>query len=53
MTAYEVADLAATLGKARGVGVEVLDGPYVAGDRDIAIVRFPGGYIAAVQAIRH
>jgi len=50
LTGYEVANLAETLAKARAAGVEVLTGPYVAGDREAAMVRFPGGYIAEVHA---
>ncbi|WP_019832882.1 hypothetical protein [Sphingomonas sp. PR090111-T3T-6A] len=49
MTGYEVADLAATLDKARAAGVEALVPAYDAGDRKAAILRFPGGYIAEVH----
>ena len=50
MTGYEVADLAATLDKAKAAGVETLVPPYSTGDRQAAILRFPGGYIAEVHA---
>lgn len=49
MTGYEVPDLAATLAKATGAGVEVLVAPQVVDGRKTAIVRFPGGYIAEVH----
>jgi hypothetical protein len=50
MTGYEVADLAATLDKAKAAGVETLVQPYSVGDRQAAILRFPGGYVAEVHA---
>jgi predicted enzyme related to lactoylglutathione lyase len=49
---YAVADLKQTLAKAAAAGAEVVSGPYLAGDRDAALVRFPGGYIAEIHA-RH
>jgi predicted enzyme related to lactoylglutathione lyase len=52
ITGYEVTELGATLAKAKAAGVEVLTGPYSTGDRDAAIVRFPGGYIAEIHAPR-
>jgi hypothetical protein len=52
LTGYEVASLPETLAKAEAAGVEVLTGPYTAGDRDAAMVRFPGGYIAEIHATR-
>lgn len=48
-TGYEVQDLAATLGRAREAGAEVLVGPYAVGGRRAAMLRFPGGYIAEVH----
>ncbi len=51
MTGYEVADLVATLGKAKTAGVEVLVPTYDAGGRQAAILRFPGGYIAEVHQV--
>ena len=50
MTGYEVADLDATLAKAKAAGATVLTGPYSAGDRTAAMIQFPGGYIAEVHA---
>ncbi|WP_158816492.1 glyoxalase [Methylocapsa sp. S129] len=52
LTGYEVGNLAATLAKAKAAGVDLLAGPYSSEDRDAAIVRFPGGYIAEVHARR-
>ncbi|MFB0873035.1 MULTISPECIES: glyoxalase [unclassified Sphingobium] len=50
MTGYEVSDLPATLAKATAAGVETLVPAHVEGDRQSAIVRFPGGYIAEMHA---
>ncbi|WP_128927621.1 glyoxalase [Bradyrhizobium guangxiense] len=50
-TGYEVADLAATLGKAKDAGATVLVEPYTSGDRSAAIVMFPGGYVAEIHAV--
>jgi hypothetical protein len=50
MTGYEVADLAATLDKAKTAGAAILVEPYTAGTRQAAIVQFPGGYIAEIHA---
>jgi predicted enzyme related to lactoylglutathione lyase len=50
MTGYEVADLDATLDKAKAAGVEVLVQPYPSERRRSAMVRFPGGYIAEIHA---
>jgi predicted enzyme related to lactoylglutathione lyase len=49
-TGYEVADLAATLAKAKAAGVEILIPPYTADQRNAAFVQFPGGYIAEVHS---
>lgn len=49
-TGYEVADLAATLGKARDTGATVLVEPYSSDARTAAVVMFPGGYIAEIHA---
>jgi hypothetical protein len=49
-TGYEVADLAATLAKAKAAGVQVLVPPYTAGQRTAAMVQFPGGYIAEIHS---
>lgn len=50
VTGYEVADLSETLAKAKAAGVTVVDGPYTSSGRNIAILQFPGGYIAEVHA---
>jgi predicted enzyme related to lactoylglutathione lyase len=51
ITGYEVANLAATLGKAKAAGVSVLAGPITADNRNSAVVEFPGGYIAEIHSI--
>jgi len=50
MSGYEVADLAATLAKATASGAKLLVEPYEADGRRIAMVSFPGGYIAEIHA---
>ncbi|HEY2660517.1 MAG TPA: hypothetical protein VGI79_12410 [Caulobacteraceae bacterium] len=50
LTGYEVADLTATLDKAKAAGVTVLVEPYMASERQAAVVQFPGGYIAEIHA---
>ena len=50
ITGYEVANLAATLGKAKAAGVSVLAGPITADNRNSAVVEFPGGYIAEIHS---
>ncbi len=50
MTGYEVANLPETIAKAQAAGVAVLVEPYVAEHREVAILQFPGGYIAEVHA---
>jgi hypothetical protein len=52
-TGYEVADLDATLGKAKSAGATVLVEPYTAGARRAAVVQFPGGYVAELHAALH
>jgi hypothetical protein len=52
LTGYEVSDLAQTLIKAKASGAEVVVAPFSAGDRDAAMVQFPGGYIAEIHALR-
>jgi len=49
-TGYEVADLNATLEKAKAAGVEVLVPPYKTNERDAVLVQFPGGYIAEIHS---
>jgi hypothetical protein len=51
ITGYEVADLSDTLSKAKAAGVTVLVAPYKAADRNAAMVRFPGGYIAEIHSV--
>ena len=53
VTGYEVADLPATVGKAESAGAAVLVKPYMAGDREAAILQFPGGYIAEIHSASH
>ena len=50
MTGYEVTNLADTLSKAKAAGVDLLVAPYKTGERDAAIVQFPGGYIAEIHS---
>jgi predicted enzyme related to lactoylglutathione lyase len=52
LTGYEVANLGETLKKARAAGATVLVEPYSLGDRQAAMVQFPGGYIAEIHSIR-
>jgi predicted enzyme related to lactoylglutathione lyase len=47
---YDVVDMAPVLHKAIEAGAAVLIHPYRFGDRDIAFVQFPGGYIAELHA---
>jgi hypothetical protein len=53
VTGYEVSDLSATVGKAESSSAAVLVKSYIAGDREAAILQFPGGYIAEVHAVSH
>jgi hypothetical protein len=50
MTGYEVANLPETLTKAKAVGADVLVPPYRTEERDAAVLRFPGGYIAEIHS---
>ena len=52
LTGYEVANLDETLKKARTAGATVLVEPYSLGDRQAAMVQFPGGYIAEIHSIK-
>jgi hypothetical protein len=52
VTGYEVADLGATLAKARRSAATVLVQPYNAGGRTTAMLQFPGGYIVEVHAVQ-
>jgi predicted enzyme related to lactoylglutathione lyase len=49
-TGYEVADLDATVAKARAAGVSVLVEPYTVDGRTAAMVQFPGGYVAEIHS---
>jgi predicted enzyme related to lactoylglutathione lyase len=51
ITGYQVANIRDTLSKAKASGVAVLVGPYQADQRNAAMVRFPGGYIAEVHSL--
>ena len=48
---YEVANLTETLTKAKASGADVLVAPYKTGEREAAIVQFPGGYIAEIHSV--
>jgi hypothetical protein len=48
---YEVTNLAETLTKAKAAGADVLVPPYKTEERDAAVVRFPGGYIAEIHSV--
>jgi predicted enzyme related to lactoylglutathione lyase len=50
-TGYEVADLAATLGKAKDAGAAVLVEPYTSEGRSTAFVMFSGGYVAEIHSL--
>jgi hypothetical protein len=50
-TGYEVKDLAETLAKAKAAEVVVLVEPYLAAERQAAMVLFPGGYVAEIHAL--
>jgi predicted enzyme related to lactoylglutathione lyase len=49
-TGYQVANLAATLAKAKAAGAAILAGPYTAGNMIAAMVQFPGGYVAEIHS---
>jgi hypothetical protein len=51
ISGYEVADLSATLVKAKAAHAEILVQPYQSDGRRAAIIRFPGGYIAELHAL--
>jgi predicted enzyme related to lactoylglutathione lyase len=51
MAGYEVTNLAETLAKAKAAGVDVLVPAYKTDERDAAVVRFPGGYIAEIHSV--
>jgi hypothetical protein len=49
-TGYEVPNLSETLSKAKAAGATVLVEPYIAGQRYVSMVEFPGGYIAEIHS---
>jgi predicted enzyme related to lactoylglutathione lyase len=51
-TGYQVENLTDTITKATKAGVKILSKPYDAGDRNTAILQFPGGYIAEVHDLK-
>jgi hypothetical protein len=51
LTGYEVKDLQGTLTKAKASGAAVLIEPYTSDGRAAAMVQFPGGYIAEIDAV--
>jgi len=51
MTGYEVPNLTDTLTKAKASGVELLVPPYKTDERESAVVKFPGGYIAEIHSV--
>jgi hypothetical protein len=51
LTGYEVSSLRDALAKAESVGVSILVQPYSSGGRTVAIVEFPGGYVAEIHEI--
>jgi predicted enzyme related to lactoylglutathione lyase len=50
LTGYEVTNLKDTLTKATGAGAKVLVEPFTSDRRVLAIVQFPGGYVAEIHA---
>lgn len=53
ITGYQVENLANTLTKATKAGATILAKPYETGDRNTAIIQFPGGYIAEVHDLKN
>lgn len=51
-TGYQVDNLTDTLAKATNAGVKILSKAYNTGDRNTAILQFPGGYIAEVHDLK-
>jgi hypothetical protein len=51
LTGYAVTNLNETLAKAKNAGVTVLVEPYRSGDRESAMVLFPGGYVAEIHSL--
>jgi predicted enzyme related to lactoylglutathione lyase len=51
LTGYEVSSLTDTLAKAESLGVSILIQPYSSSGRTIAVVEFPGGYVAEIHEV--
>ena len=51
MTGYEVTNLTDTLAKAKASGGDVLVPPFKTDERESAVVKFPGGYIAEIHSV--
>lgn len=47
---YQVADFDATLSKAQAAGATILVAPYLAGQRKVAMLQFPGGFVAEIHS---
>ena len=47
---YGVADLVATIAKAKAAGATLLIGPTKSDDRNAAMLRFPGGVVVEIHA---
>jgi hypothetical protein len=50
LTGYEVRHVNETLAKAKSAGVTVLVEPYRSGNRESAMLQFPGGYVAEIHS---
>lgn len=50
LTGYEVVNLSDTLAKAKTSGAKVLVEPYTADGRQVAMVAFPGNYVAEIHS---
>jgi hypothetical protein len=50
VTGYEVPNLSETLSKAKATGATVVVEPYIAGQRYVSMVEFPGGFIAEIHS---
>jgi hypothetical protein len=50
LTGYEVVNFSDTLVKAKASGAKVLVEPYTADGREVAMVAFPGNYVAEIHA---
>lgn len=51
MTGYEVTDVSDTITKAKTAGATVLVEPFTSDGRKIAMVQFPGGYVAEIHSV--